>query len=355
MILSSLKKVSVTTLSALALTVGIGGAALADSVSVRATTAGIDSGLDSVIEEIRQDPQVIAALAALQARYGQDVSLQDLLDDPAVQYILQNTQAASQTNNQNQVPAEWRPVVSALQNSTLLTALQIIDVPGVLDGADPATAALLNAPIMKVLDQEKPNDFFKVGFNAGPLDAYVESITFDLGSDPGAAFDNRDFFLYNASPKVGLTGGLNASDISFSTVTRNDFDNRNPTRLLTINFAQGSFGFGDFFSFGVDTNGVGSDVIAALADFNELTNDDLTTFNDTGADFGRAGIKFAVKLENGKSGQSNFAVVAPMASVAQVNIDLATDPVDVPEPGAAAGLALLALGAAQLRKRQGDR
>lgn len=354
MILSSLKKVSVATLGALALTVGMGSTALAGSVSVSATTAGMDSGFDSVIEEIRQDPQVIATLAALRAQYGDDVSLRDLLDDPIVQAVLQDPQTASQTINLAQIAPQWLPLVSALQNSTLLTALQIINVPGVLNSLDPATAALIDAPIMVVLDQEKPDDFFKIAFNAGPLDAYIESITFDLGADLDAAFDNRDFFLYDASPKVGTASGLTASDISFSPVTRNDFDNPNPTRLLTINFAQGSFGFGDFFTFGVDTNGIGTDVIAALAQFNSLTNDNLSTFNDTGADFGRAGVKFAVKLENGKSGEGTFGVVAPVASVARVNINWDDNPTSVPEPGTVAGLVLLGvMGAPRRRQRQG--
>ncbi|NJR71284.1 MAG: PEP-CTERM sorting domain-containing protein [Synechococcales cyanobacterium CRU_2_2] len=243
------------------------------------------------------------------------------------------------------------PVVSALQNSSLLTALQILNVPELLNNADSATAAILNRPIVDVLADEKPNDFFKIGFNAGPLNTYIESITFDLSSDPDAAFDSQDFFRYEALPKVGMTQGLSASDISFSAVTRNDDDNPNPTRLLKINFAQGSFGLGDFFSFGVDTNGVGSDVIAALAQLNSLTNDKLSTFNDTGADFGRAGIKFAVKLENGKSGEGTFGVVNPVASAARVNID---NPTSVPEPGTVAGLLLLgAMSATRRRQRQG--
>ncbi|NJR71285.1 MAG: hypothetical protein HC771_23665 [Synechococcales cyanobacterium CRU_2_2] len=71
----------------MALTVGIGSAAFADSITVSATTAGIDSGLDSVIEEISQDREVIAVIRQLQAQFGEDVSLQDILSDPTVQWV----------------------------------------------------------------------------------------------------------------------------------------------------------------------------------------------------------------------------------------------------------------------------
>ncbi len=333
MILSSLKKVSIATVGATALALGMSSAALAGPATVTAVTSGIDSGFDSVAEQIQNDPAVLAflnvQLPAIATQLGGTTTLRNILQAPGTIPAIASFDA---------------DLAASLENLATIDAPQ---VNGVLD--DPFDLDAIAAALPVLLNSETPDDFFTVSFNAGPLDAFVESITFDLGVDVDAAFDNRDFFFYNASPEVGQLNGLTAGDISFSTVTRNDFDNPNPTTSLTVSFAEGSFGLGDWFTFGVDTNAVGNDSIPQLSLFNALTNDELSTLNDAGDDFGEAGVTFSVNFENGKSGEGTFAVAGgvPLTSIAQASVD-------VPEPGSAAALIAVVAAAAKFGKRKED-
>ncbi len=198
------------------------------------------------------------------------------------------------------------------------------------------------------------NSFFKVGFNASDdANAYIESVTFDLSGDTDAAFDNQDFFFFDAGPQVGQVGGsLTAAAISFSEVTRNSFANAaNWTRALTVSFAANTFKVGSFFTFGVDTNGVGDDAFPFLSILNGLTGDNVATFNDTGADFGRAGVQFVANIVHGSTtstGSGAFATTGLFSSQAQIT--------NAPEPLTILGSALaLGFGARLKKKRDQQR
>lgn len=199
------------------------------------------------------------------------------------------------------------------------------------------------------------NSFFNVGFKASEdPNAYIKSVKFDLraGGDKDAAFDNQDFLVFDARPAVGQTGGgLNANAISFSSVNRNDFVNAaqgKTTSSLIVNFLPQAFKPGSFFSFGVDTNAVGTDSFPFLALLSAFTGDDVTTFNDTGADFGRAGVAFIVDLMKGDGSSatvsSTFRTTGLYASQAQIT--------NAPEPLTILGSALALGFGARLKKKR---
>lgn len=197
-----------------------------------------------------------------------------------------------------------------------------------------ATTSGVDSGLDSILDELLPNvspivlgadNFFTISFDQGRADEFVESILFDLSADADAVFDNQDFFSFSSAPEVGSSSGITAADIRFSPVTRADFNNPSPTRRLEISFAPGSFGLGDFFSFGVDTNGVGDDIVAEFASLSSLTNDAIETFNDTGSDFGNSLATFSVVLEGGNATTVRFEDIGNYTSVAQAIVETEID------------------------------
>ncbi len=199
------------------------------------------------------------------------------------------------------------------------------------------------------------DDFFRISFDEGPVDQFIKSITIDLTETKlgtsDAWFDNLDFVGYDASPESGQTNGFSPSDITFSPVNHDG-----TTTALTVSFATGSFGWGDSFTFGVDTNSVGDDEVPLTPSLDvllaSLLGHDASGFNDTGADFGLAGVKFLVELESGETGEAIFDQTGPVSSKAEVTfanlVDDGSDPsTSVPEPTTTS--ALLAVGAIATR------
>lgn len=167
------------------------------------------------------------------------------------------------------------------------------------------------------------NDFFRVSFDEGPTDVFIKSVTFDLTETleaiSDAYFDPIELG-FDATPKVGLASGINIGDISFSPVERGTGPLGFGPSSLTISFALGSFGLGDFFTFGADSNAVGSDSLDFLAFLNPFFMDDVTLFNDTGADFANAGVRFLVELESGETSSSIFQQAGLFSSLAELGI-----------------------------------
>lgn len=165
------------------------------------------------------------------------------------------------------------------------------------------------------------NDFFRVSFDEGPADTFIKSVTFDLTETleaiSDAYFDPIELG-FDATPKVGLASGINLGDISFSPVERGTGPLGFGPSSLTISFAPGSFGLGDFFTFGADSNAVGSDSLDFLAFLNPVFMDNVTLFNDTGADFANAGVRFLVELESGETSSSIFQQAGLFGSLAEL-------------------------------------
>lgn len=169
-------------------------------------------------------------------------------------------------------------------------------------------------------DNYVDNDFYGISFLAGNIGDYIQSIVFDLraGGNPKAQFD----FAAGSpdapyGPVFGGGVGLNASDVTFVP------NNTSGSPTLTLNFAANSFGVGESFRFGADT-----DFLV-----------DLLSLSDTGGEFGDEGVGVFVTLQNGLSGSATFSNISSAKSQATVNI---ADSTSVPEP--ASTLSLLALG-----------
>ena len=150
-------------------------------------------------------------------------------------------------------------------------------------------------------DNFSDSSFYGVSFENGS--GFISSISYDLSLDANAFFDFDGTASLNDStnPVLDLSSlvGLSAADISFS------FIPPQPT-VLTVNFAAGSFGAGDSFRFGADTDFLVSDPAS-------------------GSVFGDAGVVFSATLENGNSLTTSFSRASSTRSLATISIE---------EPGA---------------------
>jgi hypothetical protein len=92
------------------------------------------------------------------------------------------------------------------------------------------------------------NDFFRVTFNTGPSNVFLNSLSINL-APVNAFFDPTDNPPGLDGSPFALSGltGLSAGDISVSGAT-------DGSQLLTLNFGAGTFGIGDAFSFGIDVD-----------------------------------------------------------------------------------------------------
>lgn len=168
-------------------------------------------------------------------------------------------------------------------------------------------------------------EFWGIDFESGCDSAFIQSVTIDLqgGSDADAYFDLSG--SGSSGPSLGWLTGIDASDISFS-------PDSGDTSTLTLNFAAGAFGAGDYLRFGADTDHLGPD--------------------DDGGDVGRQGVTFTVTFENGSSYTTAFDKIHGTKSRAEIWADDCCDPgTGVPTPGAAA-MGLLLIGGIASRRRR---
>lgn len=163
--------------------------------------------------------------------------------------------------------------------------------------------------------------FWGVNFAKGCDDGYISSITIDLGAggDHNAVFDLEGNYSYG--PVIGGKSGLSNSDISFS-----DSDGESS---LTISFADGSFGVGDWLLFGADTDYLGDDDAKSVG-------------------WGKVG--FSVTFANGNTVGSSFSKYNKNLSKAKVKTDDCCG-TSIPTP-AAAGMGLVLLGGIATRRRR---
>jgi hypothetical protein len=162
-------------------------------------------------------------------------------------------------------------------------------------------------------------EFYGVEYMEGRQDEYIGSITYDITVVSGAFFDfDGDACFGNATyPVLATLVGLNAADITWEfldpvegfNATEPDLgdwldpfgggrDPLHPARLV-FHFAAGSFGVGDSFTFGADTDWFVSDPAP-------------------GSVFGAAASPFTVTLETGPSETEVFTVVSDVLSVVTV-------------------------------------
>jgi hypothetical protein len=172
-------------------------------------------------------------------------------------------------------------------------------------------------------------------------DVFVKSIWIDLaaGGDDDAYFDYSGFA---PTLSLGSLQGVTESDITFTPLAGTEVlsPSFNPddgdTSLLQISFAAGSFGIGDSFQFGAET------------DF--LTED----ARDDGDDFAQAGVAITLELEDGSMETVTFSEVENNHSQIVQSIVYAADtpdPVEVPEPFSVFGLlAVGVLGGVSLKR-----
>jgi hypothetical protein len=160
-------------------------------------------------------------------------------------------------------------------------------------------------------------------------DVFIKSIWIDLaaGGDDDAYFDYSGF-----APTVNLGSlqGLTESDIAFTPLEGTEVlaPSFNPddgdTSVLQISFAAGSFGLGDSFQFGAETDFLTEDV------------------RDDGDDFARAGVAITLELEDGSVETVTFSEVENNHSLAVQSIVYAATPpepvAEVPEPLSVVGL-----------------
>ncbi|MGD1807793.1 PEP-CTERM sorting domain-containing protein [Dapis sp. BLCC M126] len=171
------------------------------------------------------------------------------------------------------------------------------------------------------------NKFFKLNYQEGPDNVYIEKFVFDLSPDPNAIFD-----FSNGNPGGS---GFPFQVSQNSDITDDDIKNyflSDDLQQLTVKFKDGAFSVSEVLKFGVDTDGIagGGKV-------------------DDGGDFGIADIAFRVTLSNGTKGKGFFDKKDPLKSVAILYI---ADPQPVPEPTTVLGLfAISGLGAFSLKRQ----
>ncbi len=187
-------------------------------------------------------------------------------------------------------------------------------------------------------------DFFSLAIeDAGDTsDVFVKSIQIDLA----AGGDNDAYFDYSGFPptlNLNTLQGLEAGDITFTSLEGSEVfatsfrPEDGDTSLLEISFAEGSFGIGDSFQFGAETDFLAVDV------------------RDDGDDFARAGVALTIELEDGSFETVTFSEVANNHSQIVQSIVYAAEPpdpvVEVPEPFSVLGLFTVGiLGSATLKR-----
>ncbi len=160
-------------------------------------------------------------------------------------------------------------------------------------------------------------------------DLFIQSITFDLaaGGDQDAFFDYSGYApTLNLSSLQGLTG----SDITFTSLPGTEVFSPffNPddgdTSALKISFESGSFGIGDAFKFGAETDSLNADI------------------RDDGDDYARAGVEIILELEDGTIETVTFQEVENNHSIAIQSIIQTNQPPEpeeeIPEPVSIFGL-----------------
>lgn len=173
-------------------------------------------------------------------------------------------------------------------------------------------------------------------------DIFIKSIWIDLaaGGDEDAYFDYSGFA---PTLNLGSLQGLIASDITFTSLAGTEVlaSSFNPddgdTSRLQISFAAGSFGLGDSFEFGAETDYLADDV------------------RDDGDDFASAGVAITLELEDGSVETVTFSEVENNHSLAVQSIIYAAEPpeavAEVPEPFSVLGLLTVSvLGGVSLKR-----
>ncbi|MCB1790961.1 MAG: retention module-containing protein, partial [Gammaproteobacteria bacterium] len=143
------------------------------------------------------------------------------------------------------------------------------------------------------------NNQFSFTFDQGLAGVSIAQISINLrgGVDGDALFDTAGSGSYG--PTLGALVGLNAGDISFSPAS-----GEAESPVLTIDFADGSFGVGDTIRFGVDTDNLG---------------------NDTGADFASRGVVFTVTFSDGSIVTVPYTSDGAAGSTATATAEIASD------------------------------
>ena len=95
-------------------------------------------------------------------------------------------------------------------------------------------------------DSYSTADYYGVAFQAGGVNRFIQSVTFELSADGDAYFDldGNGNFGNTTSPVLGTLTGLLAGDISFVFLDPVGGDPLHPAQLR-LDFAPGSFGVGD--------------------------------------------------------------------------------------------------------------
>lgn len=217
-------------------------------------------------------------------------------------------------------------VINRIQTLSLTLLSALLCVGSIATTAE-AASFVANA---KGDNNKNDPDFYSFAIeDAGDTsDVFVKSVFIDLaaGGDNDAYFDFSGF-----SPTLNLDSlqGVEASDITFTSLEGSEVlaTSFNPedgdTSLLQISFAEGSFGIGDSFQFGAETDFLTEDV------------------RDDGDDFARAGVALTIELEDGSMETVTFSEVANNHSQVVQSIVYAADtpdPVEVPEPFSVLGL-----------------
>ena len=162
--------------------------------------------------------------------------------------------------------------------------------------------------------------------------SFIQSVSFDLRADSNSFFDfDGDVGSLNsqATPVLGTLTGLTSGDIGFIFTNLVSGIASHPA-TLTFTFAPGSFGPGDAFSWGADT---------------EFFVRDVPT---PGGVFGEGGAIFAAVLESGQSSSLPFFTINEFVSVAAISIC----PCPVPLPPALLLFGSGLLGVWGLQRRQ---
>jgi hypothetical protein len=160
----------------------------------------------------------------------------------------------------------------------------------------------INPTPQQILDFELAKNYYSVAYTSGV--SFIQSVTFDLRADVGGFFDfDGDLGSLNSQtiPVLGTLTGLAPNDVSY---VFSNFVGGNSLRpaTLTFNFAPGSFGPGDSFSWGADTE--------------FFVRDNPTP----GGVFGEGGAIFSALLESGQSSSLPFSRINEFASVASISI-----------------------------------
>ncbi len=188
----------------------------------------------------------------------------------------------------------------------------------------------VNPTPQQILDFELAKNYYSVAYTSGA--SFIQSVTFDLSADTDAFFDfdgDIGSLNYQTTPVLGTLTGLIPGDISSA---GSNFVSGNPLHpaTLTFNFAPGSFGPGDAFSWGADT---------------EFFVRDVPT---PGGVFGQGGAIFSAVLESGQSSSLPFFTLNEFVSVAAISIC----PCPVPLPPALLLFGSGLLGVWGLHRRQ---